>query len=367
MMVYMSDFWMFLQSMRIILNCMNINSMPIAYLVLILQLFQYALIIANNRYRITPRFFILILLVPLYLYNSLTLNLIYIVLSVLILQKQSLKQVIRHFFIIQMTILIFQTGLLKIGILHDSVWPMLKGSAHTMGFANPNTTAGFYQTVILISSLMIVATGRKAILNIFLLLGAYIAYKTTYGRTYFISSLFYFFLLLLLSLPHFVKCTRAAYITVPFLFYALMYILTKLYETEPWLDIVFTKRLSINHEYFSMMRPINLFIGMPLLDGPLDTAYLLMILCGGIVSVYFFLSMYVRGIKRAPVDYLKKYFPYCFAILMAGFSESGFASFTISTVLFFRILAEYADAKKRGKKVNKGAVLCLKLQEREAI
>ena len=84
----------------------------------------------------------------------------------------------------------------------------------------------------------------------------------------------------------------------------------------------------------------GLILGYNLPKGePMDSAYLAQLFAGGITSLLFFFSVYIKGMRRASESFIKNYIPFIFVILISGYAENTFSTYSGLTVLFYKLLS----------------------------
>ena len=342
---------LFLQETRGFLGSHFGMQCPIlVYIIFGLQSFLFFTDLFSNKFYMPKIGLLLFVFAPLYLYNNLALHCIFIILNIINLRKITLKQIVRYIFIIQIFFLFLSFAILFLGIVNDTIWRMPKGVGHTLGFRNPNGTSSFLTNELLIFSLFLLICKKINNLDFILIIPAYIIYKVTCGRTYFIGILFYILFLILFRFKIFYRHNYKLYSFAPLLLGALLIVGIKVYEQYPIIDLLFSKRLSWSKAILDEFSLINYFIGTSYVpDGlTVDSSYLFIVCEAGIISVTLFMMLYTSFVRKTTSADAKVFYPFIFFILIAGVTEITFPTFSTINVIFYKIL--YETARKRNLK-----------------
>lgn len=332
---------LFLQESRSFLsNVFEVQSSLLMFSVLGLQFLLFFIVASFEKFSIPKITFLLFLFVPIYLFNKFALHIVFIILNIINYRELSLKQVIKYALTIRAFFLALLLLMIIMGKTHDTTWVMLKGSAHTLGFSNPNATSKFLNGFILLLSLYLLVSKKNLFLNFLLILPAYLIYKTTFGRTYFIGLIVYFLFLFLFRCRLFYKHNYWLYRIVPILLGSLIIVGIRLFAEYPWLDLVFSKRLSFSKQIIDEFSYLNYIIGSSYIPEGLtiDSSYLLLFCEAGIFSVLIFIILYFNFIKKISFAEAKLFFPFIFTMLIAGLTEITFPVFSAVSVIFYKIL-----------------------------
>lgn len=321
------------------------------YAVLGLQFLLLLITITFHGFSIPKAAFLLLIFMPLYLVNKLALHCVFVVLNIMNVKNLSLQKVVKYVLFIHLLFLIFAILALKSGLSYDTVWKMPKGSAHTLGFGNPNATSSFLNDCILLVSFYMILRGKSLLLNLLLLLPTYAVFKITYGRTYFFGMLAYFFFLIIFQMRLFYKHNYGLYRIVPIILGALLVIGIRLYEAYPLLDLLFSSRLSMSKAVIEKFSHVNYVLGSSHVpEGiTIDCSYLFLLCESGIFSIGVFILLYWKFIKKVAFSEAKVFFPFLFCILIMGVSEITFPVFSSMTAIFYKILYQTAMKKNRSE------------------
>ena len=348
-MAFLNFIVLFLQNSRFFFSNYFSEQPLLMYAVLGLQFLLLLITITFRGLKIPKMVFLLLVFVPLYVFNKFALHCVFILLNIVNTRKLSLQQVVKYVLFIHILFFLFLMLFLISGISHDVVWNMPKGSAHTLGFRNPNTTSQFLNNCILLISFYMMLRGKNLILNLILLVPTYVVFRITYGRTYFFGMIAYFFLLILFQMRLFYKHNYILYRSVPLIFGGLLIIGVRVYETFPLLDIFFSSRLSMSKAVIRGFTHLNYIIGSS--DIPekttIDSSYLFLLCESGIFSMSAFILLYWRFIKKISNTESKIFFPFVFCMLIMGVSEITFPVFSLMTAIFYKILYQTAMKKNQ--------------------
>lgn len=289
----------------------------------------------------------LMLFIPLYLFNKLALHTVFIVLNIINLRRLTLKKVVQYALIIHIFFFVILFALLAKGAVYDATWPMLKGTAHTLGFQNPNSTSRFLTELVLILSFYLLLCKKSLFLNLMLLIPGYFIYRLTYGRTYFFALVLYYFFLIIFKCRFFYKHNYWVYKIAPIMLGAALIVGIHLYETNPWLDLLFSMRLSYSKAVLDGFSHINYIFGSSYVPEGLtvDCSYLFILCEAGIFSVLLFWILYSSFVKKISFEEAKSFFPFVFYTLIAGVTEITFPAFSAFTAIFYKILYQIASKK----------------------
>jgi hypothetical protein len=118
-------------------------------------------------------------------------------------------------------------------------------------------------------------------------------------------------------------------------------------------------RLSFQNEMLFSLRPVNFLIGSLIVsDVIIDSSYINLFLCNGVIGIAFFLYLYLvffKTITAFPSMWQKyyKYIPVVVTLSVAGLSESLIASFRDISIIYFIVLLSSLKKKKLHQGVTK--------------
>ena len=233
---------------------------------------------------------------------------------------------------------------LNAGIISDTIWGY-KGerALHLLGMAeNPNTVSFIFFPLIL--CLFVFFARRKSclILGLFILV-AYLVYRYTGSRTFFISEVFALFLYFVIKNR---KIKKFVVLLPYFLFFTSILIMVLFAGSLSPIMTVVDAFLSFRPRFYGMvfesMKPANFIIGMKLPEEiTLDSSYIHILLCGGIFFVLYLLHMYALFVKKIyAFDYkrLNAYIAFVLVIALAGNFETVFSMLRDISILFYLII-----------------------------
>lgn len=352
-MAFLNFLILFLQDSRSFFSNYFTEQPLLMYVVLGLQFLLLFITITFRSFTIPKAAFLLLIFMPLYLVNKLALHCVFVVLNIMNIKNLSLQKVVKYVLFIHLLFLIFAIIALVSGLSHDTVWNMPKGSAHTLGFENPNGTSGFLNDCILLVSFYMILRGKSLLLNLLLLLPAYAVFKITYGRTYFFGMIAYFFFLTIFQLRLFYKHNYGLYRIVPIILGALLIVGIRLYETFPLLDLFFSSRLSMSKAVIEGFSYVSYIIGSSYVPEGMtvDSSYLFLLCESGIFSIGVFLLLYWKFIKNITFSEAKVFLPFVLCMFVMGVSEITFPVFSSMTAIFYKILYQTAIKKNRSEEL----------------
>lgn len=343
-----STYWIFLLGIRPFIEYVNIPSVIVSATITGLQIMDLFLNFEKKGFKLSVYHLLLIFFVFVLIYNYATLATVNIVLAVILLEKEKLSNISTKCFVSIITALFIYLSLLALNVIQDEVVRMPKGVAHTFGFSNSNGIGAFTLQLTLVVYVFIVAHFKRfhwVYLCFFVILNYYI-YIFSLGRTSFYTSIVFFVVIVLFSIGKFFFWNKRFYFSLMPLFLLLCtVVLCNVYEQYPMLDVLFTTRFSKNSVHLNALTPINYFIGYKLPPGPMDSAYLAQFFAGGILSLCFFISATTKGIMELSFHDWLRYAPVVFCMLISGFAENTFSTFSLQTVLFYRILFDQSPSK----------------------
>lgn len=342
-MISLSSVWLVLLGIREILAVYQVETFFLSLLITLIQLFHLLLGMEREKLILSKYHFILVILCCLTLYNKATLATVNILLSVLLLKNMALRRIIKLVIIIYIMMILCIILSLRLGILENQVHLMPKGVGNTFGFANTNGLGEVLFSFSIVLSLYFLVYKYRNIYAIFftlvLIYPNYLIYKLTLGRTSFYTVLIYSFFCIYFLFLKKSYLLKSLLLLLPIILYGLTYFCCFIYEQYPIIDKIFTTRFSKNSAYLFAMTPLHYVIGFRLPEGkPMDSAFLAQLFSGGFLSVFVFLSFYYNGIKSMSRRNAKKILPYILCLLCAGFVENAFSTFSLQTVLFYKLL-----------------------------
>lgn len=354
-MLNISTIWIFLLGIRPFSGFFDFPSIFFTALITGLQLIQFMIYLQRTKGKVKLVYFALIFLILITAYNFATLAIVNICLGVILLKNESLRKISTVSCISICTGIFIYLSLLWLGHIHDKIMIMPKGVAHTFGYSNSNGIGMLvFQATLIFYVFIETHFSKNFISNLFvllLLIPNYLIYKLSLGRTAFYAILLFFLIFILCSFNlKKLYGTRKFISLFPFLLFFLSLLLCKIYERYPFLDVLFTTRFSKNSVHLNSMSSVNYIIGYRLPEGPMDSAYLMQLFGGGICSVLLFLFIASKGIYRFDKNNFFVFIPFIFCMLVSGFAENTFSSFSLPTVLFYKALTDSFELKnlKRG-------------------
>lgn len=306
---------------------------------------------AIDYHHVRQSFFVFAILSFLTIYNKDVLALIDILAFIYILRGTKLKKLIQLNAIILSLFLLTWFVLFKVGILHDSLKVMPKGTAHCMGFDNSNQFGmqGFY----IIASLFLLVRGKGRIF-VFLIIPIIneTFFKLAVSRTPWLGG----YVIMLVMLFSWVGALRPQmrYIIgiLPGLILGLVIYIAKHLVQYPELDVIFSTRFSNAANLLNNLTPLNLIIGFPQQKSIIiDSSYLMILCSGGIMAlVLFFGKFYQAIVYRWKI--VLPYMPFLIAMLALGIGENAFSSVGALSVIFWYIIFESNDKYELKKLTN---------------
>ncbi|MBR4624239.1 MAG: hypothetical protein IKO56_01725, partial [Alphaproteobacteria bacterium] len=107
-----------------------------------------------------------------------------------------------------------------------------------------------------------------------------------------------------------------------------------------YIDDLLSGRIRIVSLFYDELTFHSFLMGSRIPDKPLDNAYIMLLMNGGVASVLFFLITFIKGVRKLPNEYTGEYFPFVTAVLLSGCGESTFSALTAYSLVFYRILYE---------------------------
>lgn len=345
-MIPLWSIWIVLLGLRDILAIFEINTFFLTGLICLIQLMHLAMYLMKNNLNMNNWYFLLLSMLFCTLYNFATLAIVNIILSIILLKKVPIKKLLfLATFIASLKILIWFFSL-KLGLLDDSLIIMPKGIGHTLGFSNPNLPGKSFLDFMMIITVFLLYRFNNRLLLFLFLIPNYLLYLYTMSRTPYYTALLYFLFILYFSRHSKYKFSRVFVIAIPFILYATTFIACRVYQKYPILDVVFTTRFSKNSVHINRMTILNYMVGLKLPEGPMDSAYLAQLFQGGIISVCIFLFVSTKGIFRMSPKDMRIFIPFIICIFISGFAENTFSTFSMSTILFYKILTDQFEIRK---------------------
>lgn len=346
-MLFLNFLVLFLQESRIFFgNIFGEQSRLLVIAVLGLQFMIFFIDVSFNssKFYVPKVSLLLFLFVTIYFYNHFALHIVFIIMSIVNLRKISLITIVKYTLIIHIFFLFVLLTMLLLGTVHDEIWPMIKGAAHTLGFYNPNSTSKFLNEIILILSFYLLLSNKPFFLNFLLIVPGYFIYRLTYGRTYFIGLAAYYLFLILFRCKFFYKHNYWLYKIAPVLLGSVLIAGVRLYERYPRLDQLFSRRFSFSKQIIDGFSKITLFLGSSYIPEGLtiDCSYLYIFCEAGLISIFCFMVLYLSFVKKSGAKEAKIFFPFVFCVLVAGFAEITFPVFSGVSVVFYKILYQTA-------------------------
>lgn len=348
----LSSAWLFLLALREFSYIYSIPSIFLTTLITGLQIIHLFLFFREDGYKIMKLYILLGCLLVLVLYNSATLATFNIVLAVILLKNENLTKISTVLFFGMAVGFLSYYILLDLGKVTDVIHRMPKGIGHTYGFENTNILPSKLFKFSLVLSIFFISNFNLKKVSILLIIPNYLLYLYCLSRTSYFSVLLYIFLLFFTFFANnfFYKFRRLLALLSFILFFTTLFLCLN-YKDFPLLDILLTTRLSKNGYFLSNLSIINVFLGFKIPEGPMDSAYLAQFFAGGIISLLFFLNITKKGILNMNEYEFGLYVPLIITILIAGFAENTFSSFSVTTILFYKILVANIDLnyiEKRG-------------------
>ena len=338
----LSYIWLSALSLRSILPLLGVPSILLTVFITGLQIIEFLLLLSKREYRLFDYCLPLFLLIILVVYNSATLATVNIVLGIILLKNQNIKKILTLFCFMSLFQIFLHISCIHLGKLEDVLYIMPKGIGHSLGWSNSNGPAGFYISNIIVISLFLISflKERFTFISFLLLYPIYYIFQLTLGRTYFYGAVLFFFLIFIFKFSFFQNHFAKIYLYLPVLLYICTFLGCMLFERYPILDIIFTTRFSKNSVLLNSMGIINWILGLKIPDGPMDSAFCAQLFAGGVTSVYIFIRTYKHGVSKMNNRYMRLYFPFILYMLASGFAENTFSSFSVNTIIFYKILID---------------------------
>lgn len=339
-MLALASLWIFLLGLRECINIFEISTTLLSVMITAVQFFHLMIVLQQEKYRLTSLHFLLVFFMLLTAYNSNTLPTVNIVLSIMLLEKLPVKKVSLVMTIIFVGILFVYLSAFGLGILQDGTRVYAKGMTHDLGFKNSNTPGLMFFMLVMVLSTCWLQMFKLKFPLLLLLVPSFLIYSLTLGRTSFYLICFYFFLVYYFSFRRNYSVERRLSLFLPVFLFTTTYVLFFIWYKIPFVNTFFSGRFRINGNTFKEMGTLSYLIGYKLAEGPMDSAYLGILLNGGILSVYVFFSAVLKGIRKMPVKQLKIFLPFVLCYIISGFTEGTFSLFRMATVLFYKILID---------------------------
>ncbi len=342
-----SILWLVLLGLREGMSIFTDRTTLVTVAILALQFLNLFLLMQQQGWKCTVYHLILLALFPMVLYNPITLKMVNIAFAVILLKDVPIKRIALLSAIAMLLILFVYLAAFNLGFIHDKTIVSHKGgNAHFLGFRNTNNPGMAYLRLVLVVTVCWLIFFRLKLPIYLALIPNYCIYALTKGRTSFYIVCFYFLCLFYFSFPFRYRLSRKFVLIAPFVLYVATFVLCIIWLQFPLLNKLFSSRFRINAGSIQALTPINVLVGykMPP-DTPLDSAFLAQLFKGGIVSVFLFLSVYVKGCVRMRLHDLRLFFPFIISLVVSGFAEDTFANANLSTILFYKILIDQFEFK----------------------
>lgn len=347
--------WIFLLGIRECLNIFRMSTNIITLGITGLQVLNLLFILQKEKWKISRVYFLLCILMVLVLYNSTTIATVNILLAIILLKNENIKEVFGAIAISYIFIFCIYGYAYSIGILQDITKIYPKGITHTLGFHNSNTPGLlFMQMTLVLGTLFLMYS--NFILPLFLfLIPNYFIFTMTLSRTSYYCILLFIFLVIYFSFNRKYERERKLVVFVPILFFVLMITVSLSIHFSPILytagNAFLTGRPRLIYQIIDKMSILNFIIGYQVVDSAMDNAYLGIILNGGIFSVLIFMICTYNGLKNFDLRLAKKYLPFILVILISGLTEGTFSLFRLSTIAFYKILIDQFEIKNIKKNI----------------
>ena len=355
MFLNINDLWLFLLPIRFLLGAIDCNTLLITLCITVLQLFNvFFSLFLDSSLKIKRYIFLLPILILLMLFNKGALITLNIYLSIFLLKKIRLKELISVFLVSSVICFFIYVFIYSLGIMQDAIIVMPKGTAHTLGFSNSNVTSYFFTQMIIILIIFINKIDKTKLFQFVLFIPVYFVYKKTFGRTYYYMMILYYIFFVIFKQRFFYKRIKKMYVTIPFVFFIISISILFLYAQLPSaVNLFFSSRFSMNSLLIREFGLKNLIYGMVVPENvPMDSAYLGLLLNTGLISFFVFFIPCTKCFIKSPSGYIKEYFPFVFAMLIGGLFESMFCVYTVPTVLLYKIFIDGYRSECDEKKIN---------------
>lgn len=333
--------WLLLLGVRECANIFTPSTTVLTLLITSTQFLHLLFLLEKDGWRFTWYHLLLVWFVLLTAYNPGTLPTVNIVLAIILLQKTPVQKVSFVMTVAFFVTLFVYLSAFSLGILQDGTTQYAKGLTHSLGFRNSNTPGLLFMMLTLVISTFCLQTFRLKFPMLLFLLPNYLIFTLTLGRTSFATVCLYFFLVWWFSFRRRYALERRFATVLPILLFAVTFVFLHIWYKIPFVNVFFTGRFRINGNTLKNLSAANYVLGYRLPEGPMDSAYLGILLNGGVMCVWLFLSSCVRGIRNMPIAQAKVFLPFVIVFAVSGFTEGTFSLFRLATVLFYKILSDH--------------------------
>lgn len=310
-------------------------------LTLILNLFIVA---AIDFKKVRYSFFTFASLSLLVVYNSEVLALIDILALMYILRNFSYKYLIQINAVVLFFFILIWLYSLKLGLLHDEIFIMPKGIAHTLGYKNPNGLGklGFQ----IIATLFLLSSGKgKFIVFCLVPIINQVFYYYSASRTPWIGGYVLMFMMLCSYLRIIRPWMRYIIAALPIILTLTIFYLAKHVNQYPEINLLLTGRLSYLSATLSQMSIINWIIGKRIpAEVIMDGSYQMIILSGGVIAFIVFWRSYINKVINK-WDEIYKYLPFMIGVLASSLGENIITSCGSISLLFWFISFNNINSK----------------------
>lgn len=277
-------------------------------------------------------------------------NIFLILLTVYILSPFSINQISKINLILELFVIILVAVLLSAGVLHNKLFALgdisdPRTARWDMGFGNPNVFALFIYAILINWYIII----QDKCYNLYLLGSAIISvlvFHYTGSRSFLIGMLLIWISSLALKIKIMkkllYKCKLLLY-PLPLVFiFVTIYCSINVSEFEI-LNLILTGRLRLYHNLLAECSSFSYIVGnASVMDELIDSAYIHLLLEGGILAVLIFSFLWVIFIKNLNNSNIYL-FPIFISVLLYGLTESVFtAILNYGIIIVWSILfAEY--------------------------
>lgn len=276
---------------------------------------------------------LVLLCIPLYVFNKSFITVFLIYSFVFLLKTESLRRIAACNVLVDIIIIILIPILLDAHVTKDTTSNLAKGVAHSLGFVNSNSLglSGFY---FMVSLYFLLHNRFKWSLIVVLIFLNEIIFSFACSRTAWSAG----YVLILLSAAYFSiginKKLRYIFAIFPIVCVVVIFYVLNHWQEYGVLDVFLSRRISILGGLLEQMSTFNYLFGKTFDGYPIDCAYVGIVFSGGIGWLLFFLFTYWKTCTQH-FNKLKPYLPAVFALLVSGIGENTFISPNGASILFW--------------------------------
>lgn len=253
--------------------------------------------------------------------------------------KIPIKQLATIAFITLCGEMLIQYWMVENGMVYDKVISTAKasGKMHTWGMKNGNNLAAFFLQIYI---MLYIIVPRKSwwLYTLFALITGYGVYMYTCSRTPFYSLIIICLMVIFYHLRLLRSWNRYIIGALPIVLFGLTIYFSLYAKGTANLDDLTSGRIGLASYFFSNMTVSSILIGMPRPEGmPLDSAYIDMLMQGGIVYVTIFCIAFWKAVT-SHFEEIEFYLPVLIGIIASGLAESTFTNLGALSLLTWVII-----------------------------